>query len=105
MGLETLAIISAAVGAVGTAHSIIAGSEQASQQKKAAAQAQDNAAKTAEQSQEQINRQNAQSPDTNAINSANQNAAKGGGGSTMLTGSQGVDPGSLSLGKTTLLGQ
>ena len=36
--------------------------------------------------------------------SANMRAGQAGQGSTMLTGSQGIDPSTLTLGKTTLLG-
>jgi hypothetical protein len=53
---------------------------------------------------EQINRANAKSPDTGALLSANQQAAKGGISGTMLTGPAGVDQNTLSLGKTSLLG-
>ena len=40
----------------------------------------------------------------NAIMQSASQAAKGGPASTMLTGPGGVDPNSLSLGKTSLLG-
>lgn len=53
---------------------------------------------------EQINRANAKSPDTGALLSANQQAAKGGQSGTMLTGPAGIDTNTLSLGKTSLLG-
>jgi hypothetical protein len=53
---------------------------------------------------EQINRANAKSPDTGALLSANQQAAKGGISGTMLTGPAGVDQNTLSLGKSSLLG-
>lgn len=50
------------------------------------------------------NRLNAKSPDMAGIASANSMAAKGGQSGTMLTGATGVDPKSLLLGKSTLLG-
>jgi len=53
---------------------------------------------------EQINRANAKSPDTGALLSANQQSAKGGISGTMLTGPAGIDPNTLSLGKSSLLG-
>lgn len=42
--------------------------------------------------------------DTNSLYSANQQAAKNGPSGTMLTGSNGIDPSALQLGKSTLLG-
>ena len=53
---------------------------------------------------EQINRANAKSPDVGALLSANSQAAKGGQSGTMLTGPSGIDPNSLSLSKSSLLG-
>lgn len=76
--------------------------------KQAAAQAQTAAkqqAEKAEQKAEQeVNRLNAKKPDTSAILSAQQQAAKAGASGTMLTGPQGVDPSQLTIGKNTLLG-
>lgn len=46
----------------------------------------------------------ARAPDVGAMLAGNQQAAKGGGSSTMLTGPGGVDPSSLNLGRNTLLG-
>lgn len=65
----------------------------AAQAKQAAKQAEDEA-KAADQA---FNRTNQKKP-------AAANALPG-GGSTMLTGPQGVDPNALTLGKSTLLGQ
>ena len=67
-------------------------------------QAKANATRTAMLSDEANNRANAKSPDSAALMSANMLAAKGGQSGTMLTGPQGIDPGSLTLGKTSLLG-
>jgi len=53
---------------------------------------------------EQINRANAKSPDSGALLAANQQSAKGGQSGTMLTGPAGIDPNTLSLGKSSLLG-
>ena len=50
------------------------------------------------------NKVNQKRPDTSALYSANQQSAKNGPSSTMLTGSSGVDPSALQLGKSTLLG-
>ncbi len=63
-----------------------------------------NATKAADQADQANNRANGKQPDIAAMSSSNQMAAKGGVGGTMLTGPQGVDPKSLLLGKTTLLG-
>lgn len=62
------------------------------------------ATKAADQADQANNRLNGKQPDIMGMLSANQQAAKGGVGGTMLTGPQGVDPNSLLLGKTTLLG-
>jgi len=63
------------------------------------------AAKKQEVIQDQaFNKANAKTPDTSAIMSQAQQAAKGGGSGTMLTGSSGIDPTSLALSKNTLLG-
>jgi membrane protein involved in colicin uptake len=50
------------------------------------------------------NRANPKTADVAGMASANSQAAKGGVSGTMLTGPQGVDPKTLLLGKTTLLG-
>ena len=73
-------------------------------QSQANAQATANAAKAADAADQANNRANGKQPDINAMSSANSMAAKGGIGGTMLTGPQGVDPKTLLLGKTTLLG-
>lgn len=51
-----------------------------------------------------MNRANGKQPDVNGLQSRNAMDAKGGISGTMLTGPQGVDPKTLLLGKTTLLG-
>lgn len=61
----------------------------------------DSQLKTAEQS---ANKFNAKRPDSTAMLSQTEQAAKAGASGTMLTGPQGVDPASLSLSKNTLLG-
>lgn len=72
--------------------------------KKAEAQGAANAARTEKAATEATNRANQKQVNSSALLSSNQLAAKGGQSGTMLTGPVGVDPGSLSLGKTTLLG-
>lgn len=98
-----IAAVAAAV-VVSAAVSYQNGQKQADAQKRAMEQAKANADKQAQQADQEFNRANAKSPDTAAILSAAQQAGKGGPSGTMLTGPQGVDPSTLSLGKSTLLG-
>ena len=71
--------------------------EDASRQ--AEQQAQQAAQQASQQADQQFNRANQRRPDAMPGPAANA------GGSTMLTGPQGIDPGALPLGKSTLLGQ
>ena len=80
------------------------GADQADAAKKSMEQAQANADRTAKQADQAFNQANQKKPDTSAILSAAQQAGKGGVSGTMLTGPSGVDPSSLTLGKSTLLG-
>lgn len=73
-------------------------------QKTAAEQATVQANKQATLAEQANNRANAKTPDIGAMMSSNEQAAKGGQSSTMLTGPQGVDMSQLNLGKNTLLG-
>ena len=66
--------------------------------------AKSNALKTQQAADEANNRANAKSPDVTAMMSANLLAGKSGQSGTMLTGPQGVDASTLTLGKNTLLG-
>lgn len=116
MGLETAAIV-ALVGAGATAYSAYSASQNAKKQinaqediaakqvaaTEAAAQAAQNAPKAA-------GLQGSKTPDMAAINAQNTAVASAGGSkagnsSTFLTGPGGVDPGTLNLGKNTLLGE
>ncbi len=106
-GVVTAAAVAAA--AISTGYSIYSGQQQAQAQKKALSQQQAAQAVAADQAQTQqrrsemaINAANQKQPDMSAIQKA---AASGGVAGTMLTGPAGVDPGALSLGKSTLLGQ
>ena len=98
-------IVMAVAAVASTAYSIYSGEKQKSAQKSAAKTAQANAKKQAQQADQEFNRANQKSPDVGALLSANQQRSLSGQSGTMLTGSQGVDPNSLSLGKSTLLGQ
>ena len=104
MGMDPITL--AAIAAIGsTAATIYTGEKNASAQKSAQAQSKAQAEATAKASDEATNRSNQRRPDTAAILAANAQAGKGGQAGTMLTGSQGVDPSTLQLGKSTLLGQ
>ena len=105
MGVETiLAGAALAIAATGTGYSIYEGERAATAQKRAQRQALADAKATAQSADEANNRVNQKRPNANAILSAAHQAARGGMGSTMLTGPQGVSPSELSLGKSTLLG-
>lgn len=92
------------IAAVATGYTIYSGERAASAQEDAQKKAKA-AAKTQERkAEEATNAANRKQPDTMAILSAAQQAAKGGPSGTMLTGPQGVNPNQLSLGKTSLLG-
>jgi hypothetical protein len=94
----------AVVGAVGVGVAV-AGQDQS---RRLQNQAQDAATATATAnarlSDEAVNRANQKAPDSAASMAANVLAGKAGQSGTMLTGPQGIDPNSLLLGKTTLLG-
>lgn len=94
--------ISAAAAVVGTAASIDGARRQKNQaedaQKQAVEQANQQAQQASQQADQQFNRANQRRPDAMP-------GPAGAGGSTMLTGPQGIDPGALPLGKSTLLGQ
>ena len=74
------------------------------QQKKAQAQATQAAASQQRQSEMAINAANRRSPDVSSIMAGASKAASGGPSGTMLTGPAGVDPNSLALGRSSLLG-
>jgi uncharacterized protein HemX len=81
------------------------GQQQAKQNERAMRQAKANADKQANLAEQDMNRANQKQPDTNALLSAAQQSGRAGASGTMLTGPAGIDPSSLSLGKSTLLGQ
>jgi hypothetical protein len=97
--------VTGAVAAVASLAATAYSADQArSAQNKATDNAKANAARQAQASDEAQNAANSKGPDVNAALSAAQMMAKGGPGSTMLTGPAGVDPSQLTLGKSTLLG-
>ena len=83
---------------------ILAGERSATAQDRSQRQALANSRATAQSADEANNRANQKRPNANAILAAAQQAAKGGMGSTLLTGPQGVSSSEMSLGKSTLLG-
>lgn len=98
--------IALAVGAAAsTVASVYTGQQQASAQKAATQQAKQASDDTAARADQEVNRANAKTPDSNALQAANEQSAKSGQSGTMLTGPTGVDPSLLALGKNTLLGQ
>jgi predicted ATP-dependent serine protease len=96
------------VGAAVGAYSAYTANENAqkaqSQQESAQNQAKASALKQEKAADEATNRANAKSPNTSAILDQAMQSGKGGASGTMLTGPQGIDPSTLSLGKSTLLG-
>lgn len=99
----TVAAISAGVAAVGTAASVMASNKQARQQKAAAKEAARNNEITQTKAREDMRRQNAKEADVSGIYEQNldQNAS---GGSTLLTGPEGINNSDLTLGKGNKLG-
>ena len=106
MAVSTTAAIIGAAAALGasTGYSIYEGERAAGEQEKAQRLSMAEAQKTARAADEATNRANQKKPNANATLAAAQQAAKGGMGGTLLTGPQGVNPGEMSLGKSTLLG-
>ncbi|CAK0775830.1 putative phage protein p22 [Gammaproteobacteria bacterium] len=100
MGTFATPIMAAALA--GSTYVAYQGNQQA---KSSAQQAQQNAQRQALLAEQDMNRANQKKPNYNALLSAALQAGKAGQSGTMLTGPQGVDPGSLTLGKNTLLGQ
>jgi hypothetical protein len=106
-----LAIGSAAVGAAGLGYTIAAG-EDAKRKQADALRKQESAQKQAvnaaqsqrKQSEMVVNQANRQQPNIAGIMQAASAASSGGANGTMLTGPTGVDPNSLALGKSSLLG-
>lgn len=96
--------VSAAAAVVGTAASIDGARRQKNQAKDAQEAAAAQAKQAAKQAEDEAKAADQAFNRTNQKKPAAANALPG-GGSTMLTGPQGVDPNALTLGKSTLLGQ
>ena len=100
----TWAAIAGTAAAVGAVSTIQQADTARRQGNRANDLAKANALKTQQASEEANNKANAKSPDVTAMLSANLLAGKSGQSGTMLTGASGVDAGTLTLGKNTLLG-
>jgi len=86
----------------GTAYSIYSGERASKKQDAAQRQAVVAAKKQESLADQAVNAANRKAPDTSALLAAAQQTGKG--ASTLLTGPAGVDPNTLLLGKSTLLG-
>ena len=105
MSFSWTALTWAAIGAGVTAAATIVSADTARRQGNTANDmAKANALKSQQSADQANNKANAKAPDITAMLSANMLAGKSGQSGTMLTGSQGVDPSLLTLGKTSLLG-
>ena len=96
--------IMAVVGGLSAGMQYDQGEKARKAQQDANSQATAAATKQAELADQANNKANAKSPDLMGLSSQNALDAKGGVGSTMLTGPAGIDAKSLMLGRTTLLG-
>lgn len=98
-------VVSSIGKAVGSIVGSVTGANASTKaQEKAAAQAEARAAEQAELAKQEINRANAKSPDMGSLVDRAAAASKLGAQGTILTGTDGVDEKSLTLGKKTLLG-
>ena len=105
------AVVGAAAAAAGAGYTIAAGedakrkqADALGRQQKAQTQAVTAAQGQRKQSEMAMNRANQQQPNVAGIMEAASAASSGGAAGTMLTGPTGVDPNSLALGKSSLLG-
>lgn len=94
----------AGAAVAGTAVAFKNGQDQKKAASAAAQQAKDNANKQERAADEANNRANQKRADTAGAMDAALQTGKAGASGTMLTGPQGVDPSTLNLGKSTLLG-
>jgi uncharacterized protein HemX len=99
-----MGVTSAIAAVAALAYSVDSGEKARSDAHQARDQALANQQKQEAQADQAMNAANPQRPDTKGLLSQLQQAAKGGPSGTMLTGPQGVDPNTLDLGKSTLLG-
>ena len=98
------AAVGVGISAVSSIQGQAAQQDAMRQQKKAQAQATQAAITQQRRSEMTINTANRRSPDVSSIMANASKAAGGGVSGTMLTGPTGVDPNSLALGRSSLLG-
>ena len=91
-------------GGLAVGAQVYQGQQAKKAQDAASKQATDAATKQADALDQANNKANGKQPNAAGLMQTNELAAKGGVSGTMLTGPQGVDPKTLLLGKTTLLG-
>ena len=101
----------AVLGGLTLGYQVYSGEQQRRQQKKqlrmqeqANADARKQAKEAADRADVEMNKANRKRADVSAIQSREEQAAKGGVVSTMLTGAQGINPDEYNLGGSTLLG-
>ena len=104
-------VVVATAAVVGTGYSIYQGEKMADQQRQAnerqaiaQAEAKTAAEKQQATSEQAVNKANAKEADVSSIMAAAQEAGKGTGTGTLLTGPQGSQVADMNLGKSTLLG-
>lgn len=85
-------------------YSVYSSEKAAKAQTRAQDQARADAARTAKAAEIATNKANQRQPDVAGMLGAAARAGQSGQGSTMLTGPSGIDPASLTLGKSSLLG-
>lgn len=102
---STLLAATAITTAATVGASIYTGRKQDKASRRGYEQAQRQADAQAKQADEAMNRENRKSADSGAFLGEAALAGKAGQSGTMLTGTQGVSPDLLNLGKNTLLGQ
>ena len=100
MGLEAVIIGSL----IGAGASVYQAERAASSQRRAQEQAQRNMERAERQQEEARNRANQRRPDTRSLLADARAGGQAGLGSTFLTGPGGVDPDTLLLNRTSLLG-
>jgi len=99
-----MGVTAAVTALIGTGYSIYSGEKAGRAQKSAQVQALQQSKKTARKADIANNMANRKQANSSAALDSAKQAGKGGQSGTLLTGSKGVDPSSLSLGKSTLLG-
>lgn len=103
MGLE-LGLLASLAGAGAGVLGVVNAASARSDSKKANRESQARADATMKSQTEATNKANQKRPDSQAIIDSVMQAGRAGASGTMLTGSQGIDPNALALGKTTALG-